>query len=316
MNTTKVGLILVLAAGSTLTMADTGSTGGQVGTTPIATAPAQQEELDKLPVQLKLNGVVRDFAERSAANGHPDFELNPNGGFGLYARLVQDNLDQDMKPVFRSQGQKVTSPARDAQGHTMIDSRSYIQPLRGDVPATIVAGTGGAVTNAQSFSKWFRDMPGTNASKPLAITLKRQADSNVYVFDDKLDEAFQSRGGFFPINGELMGNSAGNDRNFHFTYELATVFTYEKGKNQIFTFIGDDDVWVFIGGKLVIDIGGIHSAVSQTISLDRLGYLEDGRSYDLRFFFAERHRTQSNFRIETTLLLRTVEPPSVSSLFD
>jgi fibro-slime domain-containing protein len=56
--------------------------------------------------------------------------------------------------------------------------------------------------------------------------------------------------------------------------------------------------------------------VSQTIELDRLDWLEDGRSYSLSFFFAERHTTQSNFRIETTLELRTVQLPPTAALYD
>jgi hypothetical protein len=36
----------------------------------------------------------------------------------------------------------------------------------------------------------------------------------------------------------------------------------------------------------------------------------------LKFFFAERHRTQSNFRIDTTMVLRSIEPPATSALFD
>jgi hypothetical protein len=36
----------------------------------------------------------------------------------------------------------------------------------------------------------------------------------------------------------------------------------------------------------------------------------------LDFFFAERHRTQSNFRIETTLQLRNVELPPTAALYD
>ena len=65
-----------------------------------------------------------------------------------------------------------------------------------------------------------------------------------------------------------------------------------------------------------MDIGGVNGAVSQTIGLDRLAWLVDGQSYDLTFFFAERHRTQSNFRIETTLQLRSVRLPPTAALYD
>ena len=161
-------------------------------------------------------------------------------------------------------------------------------------------------------------MPGVNVSKPLSIELVRTAGTSVYTFNDKTDTKYKSLGGFFPINGDLLGNSGGStpNQNFHFTYELETEFIYEKGKGQVFTFTGDDDVWVYIDGKLVIDIGGVHSAVSQSVSLDRLTWLNDGQSYKLKFFFTERNRTQANFRIDTTMVMRTVQPPATSGVFD
>lgn len=283
----------------------TGSASGLADTT---ASPASTE--------LRLTGVIRDFKERSVSGGHTDFERNPSAGFGHYVNIVADTLDADRKPVFKTTGNKVNTNRRDAQGRNIMPPRSYIATKSGDQNGSVATGAGGQVENAASVAKWFRDTPGTNTSRALELTLKRVGTSNIYSFDDRTDPLFSNRGGFFPINGELFGNSAGDSKNFHFTFELNTEFTYKRNSGQVFTFTGDDDVWVYVDGKLVIDIGGIHSAVSQTIDMDRLTWLEDNKKYRLDFFFAERHRTQSNFRIDTTIVLHRVEPPVISGKFD
>lgn len=289
-----------------------GAAVGQSGTRPGTTNTIS----DQLPQSLTLTGVVRDFRERTASGGHPDFERQPTAGFGHYTGMVADTLDGEGKPVFATTGFRVSSQARDAQGRQMMQPRSYIASRPGDVNASVATSPGGALTTAQNFAQWYRDVPNVNLSRPLAITLVRQANSNVYTFDDRSDALFRNRGGFFPINGELFGNSPNNDRNFHFTFELDTTFVYRRDSGQVFTFTGDDDVWVFIDNKLVIDLGGVHGAISQTINLDRLSWLQDGQRYSLKFFFAERHRTQSNFRMETTINLQNAELPPTSGLFD
>lgn len=267
-----------------------------------------------LPETLKLTGIVRDFRERSVEHGHPDFERRPNAGFGHYAGNLAPELDADGKPVFVGGGAKVSTQWRDSSGRKI--SPMMYDPELGDQAGSWGTSDSGGIVSAQSFHQWFRDVPGVNMSAPLEITLVRQEGSNVYTFDDKEDPNYQATGGFFPINGQLFGNSAGDNKNFHFTFELSTEFQYEAGSGQVFTFTGDDDVWVFIDGRNVIDIGGVHSAVQQTIDLDRLDWLVDGEKYSLKFFFAERHRTQSNFRIDTTLTLRNAELPRVTAMYD
>lgn len=282
---------------------------------PARASDDQSDAYAHLPSSITLTGVVRDFKEKSVSGGHPDFENKPAAGFGHYMLNIAPTLDPDNKPVFVGGGKKVSKQWRDSSSRNI--HPSAFDAARGDTAGSYASGTDpGGITSASSFAQWYRDVPGVNMAKNLSITLVRQPGTRLYVFDDRSDPLYSSRGGFFPINNDLFGNSANESKNFHFTYELATEFIYEPGAGQTFTFIGDDDVWVFINGMLVIDLGGVHAAINQTVHLDRLTNLVPNGKNSLRVFQAERHRTQSNFRIETTINLRTASVPNTSKLFD
>lgn len=58
------------------------------------------------------------------------------------------------------------------------------------------------------------------------------------------------------------------DHNFKFTSEVLYWFQYEQNTTATLDFVGDDDVWVFINGKLAVDIGGVHVPVEGSVSID------------------------------------------------
>ncbi|HJN79932.1 MAG: fibro-slime domain-containing protein [Phycisphaerales bacterium] len=270
------------------------------------------------PQIIELTGTVRDFHERTAnppspQRAHPDFEKQPDSGFGHYCGNIELQLDDNGKPVFTGDGWKMNSQAQDSQGRPIC--WALVDSDLGDQAENRGVSDKGGIKNRRTFKRWFRDRPAWNMSQTLDLTFNLQPDGT-YVFDDTLDPQYQALGGFFPIEGQLFGNPGGSpDRNFHFTFELHTEFTYQEGTGQFFRFVGDDDVWVFINGQLVIDLGGVHAATEQYVDIERLG-LVDGEDYTLDFFFAERHRTQSNFRIVTSLQLDDPCTPSITAAFD
>jgi len=312
-----VALVLIVAGAAGSASAQQGKANGRQPGSDSGDAAGSSEDLFAgLPDSITLTGTVRDFRERHIPGGHDDFELRPTRGFGVYVGMVRDTLDAERKPVFAGTGQKVLSLWYDAGGRPVAPPRRYMSILPGDVFGAAEWEQGGALTTASNFAEWFRDVPGVNMSCAFPIVLERQGGTNTYVYDDRLATSGADPDGFFIVNNKLLGNAQGGNKNYHFTYELQANFVYDKGAGQLFTFRGDDDVWVFIDGKLVIDLGGVHEVAEQCINLDRLKWLQDGKTYPLHFFFAERHRPESNFRIETSLLLEDANVPTVSSLYD
>lgn len=224
------------------------------------------------PDTITLTGTLRDFKGyrdidgNITTDGHEDFERKNKVDVNSSNQTFEYGLDTG-----------ITTDTLGADGKP------------------VYAGGSFSTTTKENFDQWYRNVSGVNQSMSYNIQLTKQPDTNIYSFDNNGEQ-------FFPLDGLLMGNE-GRNHNFHFTYEIPAKFTYQGG--ETFSFSGDDDVWVYIDGQKVIDIGGVHSREDASVDLDTLN-LEEGETYDLNFFFAERHVTQSNFKIETSIELEPI----------
>jgi fibro-slime domain-containing protein len=257
---------------------------------------------------IELTGIVRDFLP-----SHPDFDVVPPEGYGHYMWNIATGMNDDGRPAYVGGGYKVLTQAHDAQGRPIC--WTLYDPGAGDTPAEQDSPDTGSITSAATFDEWFRDVPGVNLSTLVTVTGVMQEDGEY----EGLYEVNVPQ--FYPIDDMLFGNDSGEHNSF-FTFTIAAEFTHDASAGYVLMFKSDDDAYIFMegpglpdGGRMIGDLGGINGSPEQWVDLNRLG-LEDGTTYRIYFFKADRSDASSRLHLVTNVPFTSQVPTTILAAFD
>lgn len=157
------------------------------------------------------------------------------------------------------------------------------------------------------------------------IDSSRNTEKNFIVYERSKDKGEGNRhvASFMPYSSWDDGAS---QNKFAFGMMISFEFLQPKngkinGQDMVFSFSGDDDVWVFIDNKLVLDLGGVHERATGSINFANgevyvnnqsnptlrsvfnsdSDTFADYTSHSLKLFYMERGRGDSNCSIKFNL---------------
>ena len=147
---------------------------------------------------------------------------------------------------------------------------------------------------------WINNSTGSSPTVSYAENSQRAIDS-LYSYSDREANGY----GFFPFDGNRSGDITA--KNYGFGMRVDVDFNLGsdtghlgqiKGTNgsyvdQVFSFSGDDDVWVYVDGKLILDLGGDHKKTTGSINFHTKQVTANTGAT-----FNGATRNQSNFTLE------------------
>lgn len=175
---------------------------------------------------------------------------------------------------------------------------------------TLSAVSGAGLDNLENFTKLDRYVNGEMFWQNRVIYTNNFWPMDGNQGTDGLTGEYYNRGDFVGYGGNDMyppsDDSKAHNNLFGMVYSVDFKLTEDYVGPLEYYFFGDDDMWVFLDGKLICDIGGVHSSVGAYVNLWDYIAKGDAGTHTLKFYYTERGLSGSTCYMQFTL-------PSVSS---
>ena len=223
-------------------------------------------------------------AKRTCGNGYSGAKINKknNSGYAYFPNqgIAADTLGENDQLLLKtSNGGTTVAPyfSRDVV-------RNEGKKLEKGPNGYVYDNVSFPFTWDEGSSTWLFDSTENGAQ------IKQDPNTKNYFIDDSGDPVqYGSNKYFFPFNkaGMVVKAEKGKEEayklNYMFGMQLELPFNLtadrltEDGTNTVFRFAGDDDIWVYIDGHLVLDMGGSHGTVAGAIDFTTGKYMVSGK---------------------------------------
>ena len=157
---------------------------------------------------------------------------------------------------------------------------------------TLSAVSGAGLDNLENFTRLDRYVNGEMFWQNRVIYTNNFWPMDGNQGTDGLTGEYYNRGSFVGYGGNDMyppsDDSKAHNNLFGMVYSVNFKLTEDYVGPLEYYFFGDDDMWVFLDGRLICDIGGVHSSVGAYVNLWDYIKKGDAGEHTLKFYYTER----------------------------